>query len=382
MPIHNRFRSSKLLACLALTFVFVLTLPLAGWSQVKKSAVVQGDFSSFSKTADSQCPAAGPKLALCVEVLGDGDVVIAEADAVSVSDNKISITYTALPSDKPKSIRVGKNSPPDVTYPFVLVASPGQAQLVDMRQIVAGDFCQKDRNCDCTTVLLKPPAPGSCNATGDPNHGAQTPDQIVKSAFVEDAGHTQYSATVNSIGVDTVDISFSAPVGFKPANLGIATAEGPYRFAFMPAPPIQTMDLVYTSDKLSDICKCVKSTNAGDACGGAKNSKPDCVSTTSNDVALQSLSSSAAVVFEGVQDNLLVARVTAPMGLEPNALIVTNTTNKTSVMARRTVKPGQNNNELQVELSIMDQESVARNYGTRTSKRYYAINPGCAKSNR
>src|SRR5262249_3705208 len=44
-----------------------------------------------------------------------------------------------------------------------------------------------------------------------------------------------------------------------------------------------------------------------------------------------------------------------------------------STLARRATKPGQNINVLQADLTIMDQLTAQRNYGSRIAKRYIAV---------
>jgi len=98
-----------------------------------------------------------------------------------------------------------------------------------------------------------------------------------------------------------------------------------------------------------------------------------CALAAADHLKLKSLSSGDDLSFVAMQGKLVMARVTAPLGQEPAAIAVSNKDTKKSAIARRTVKPGQNVNELQVDMTIMDQTTAQRNYGNRIAKRYIAI---------
>ena len=226
-----------------------------------------------------------------------------------------------------------------------------------------------------------------------------------------------------------------------------ANPGGAYSFAYAPQQPLQVSNLNYAADNLSSVCdlysiplnpaatqtcgggSCTVTlqtpylgaegdkiivANAGqeldcDSCevtainsstisytsrgnfsgtvagGSVASPTLDCANTKPEHLQLKPLTVGADVSFVALTDQLLVARVKAPMGLEPTALIVTNTNAcgaqppKTcsfpprSTVVRRTIKPGQNNDLLQVDMTIMDQITAQRNYGNRIAKRYIAV---------
>jgi hypothetical protein len=98
---------------------------------------------------------------------------------------------------------------------------------------------------------------------------------------------------------------------------------------------------------------------------------------------LRPVNSKSKAVFSAIQDKLLFARVTGAMGDEPTALIAARTFRDPSTkdvikivttIVRRTIKPAQNINVLQADMTILDQDIVERDYGTRIAKRYLAVN--------
>jgi len=266
-------------------------------------------------------------------------------------------------------------------------------------------------------------------------------------ASVQDAAGANQKATLLSLGVDAAVLSFSAPSGFKPATLLLYTADNAYPFPYVPAPPLEISNLNYGADDLSAICDLysiplnpaaaqtcgngtckvtlqdpyvgavgdrVSVTNAGDqvSCyeceitdidtavvtysspgnftgtlSGAQLTSPalNCVNTKPEHLQIKPLTLGSEVTLDALTDKLLVARVKAPMGSEPNALLVTNTNAcgaqppatcgfpPRSTIARRLIKPAQNTRLLNVDMTIMDQVTAQRNYGNRIAKRYIAV---------
>lgn len=257
-------------------------------------------------------------------------------------------------------VLVGTKSPGDHLYPFTQTKALGSdSSVASFRQVIMGDFCllnQPGSGGQCTTGLLTV-------SNGNPVNPPDPPLTQIH-AYVQAADGTFKDASLNSIGLTSADISFTATSGFKPTWLILEGKNGGYTFAYTPAPPVQISDLIYTSDDLENVCTL------------GTDKKPDCVNTKAEDLApLKPIASEASATFVALRDHLLVARVKAPMGLEPTAILATNWENKppTSVVVRRTIKPGQNTNLLQVDMTIMDQTTVDRNFGYRIADRYLAV---------
>jgi len=258
----------------------------------------------------------------------------------------------------PAYVLVGIERPGNRVYPFTpKKPDASDSSIVTIRNVVMGDFCLSDKEGPgghCTTGLL------TLDEKGIPK---ETPNPLLSQikAFVQAADGTSLPAAVKSIGPDSVRIEFTAPSLFKPAWLVLETSNGAHTFAYAPAQPVRDIDLVYTSDDLGTICKLV-------------DNKPSCTTTAMADLEpLKPVASNnASATFVAAQGKLLFARVRAPMGLEPTAILVTNIARKTSVIVRRTIKPAQNTNLLQVDLTPVDQDTVQRNYGNRIAKRYLA----------
>jgi hypothetical protein len=330
-------------------------------TEVKKNVVITGDFSTITKAPVVEDCAGG---SCAVLLAADGETTIGQVTALQVAPSQLSVTYTAPANAKPVSIRLQNAAE---RYPTITFVPPAGNQAIAMRQVVTADFCQKNSNEDCTTDFFKPDHPAS--APGDPHFAADPKTKILATgAYVLNAENSEFHfVQLNSLGPDSADVAFSAPASFKPAYLVLDTANQSYRFAYAPAPPSNTSDLNYESDELGTVCDQVE-----DPADRTK-TIPDCDHTPPGRLSLNSLSKGKQPDYVAMQGNLIIARVTSPLGQEPNAITVTNSLTKKSTVARRTVKPGGNNAVLDVSMSIMDQVTAQRNYGNRIAKRYVAV---------
>ena len=323
--------------------------------EVTKNVIITGDFSDLNNdTGLSECA----PLSVCALLLAaDGQTVVGDVIGITVSSNTISVTFKAPSTTSPTYIRLGKKRLSDLTLPFPGDKSTSRETLVKMRQVIAADFCQRTET-DCTTDFLKPHNQAKDGCSPDPVGETQASDPKchVVAAYVLPADDSEYrNVSVNVLGIDTVEISFSAPSSFKPAWLVIATKNQSYRYAYTPAAPTQTIVLNYESDELDSVCD------------------SNCALAAAVHLKLKSLGAGQDLTLVALEKGLIVARVTSPMGQEPTAIIVSNKDTHKSAMARRTIKPGQNVNTLQVDMTIMDQVTVQRNYGNRIAKRYIAV---------
>jgi hypothetical protein len=326
--------------------------------EVDKGVAITGDFRDViaDKTPSACHPnpkRPGCAMDACAELLGQDYSIVGEVECLRLSEDHASLIYTATQTADPVYIRLGKKGPPDVLYDFAVSKPPAKSALIAMRQVVAADFCRKGADSQCTTGL----SPGA------------DPKSVITAAYVQAAGDYQFTnATVIAIGEDIVDVEFKAAADFKPAFLVLITHHDAYRFAFNPASPTETVDVIFTSDDLENIC------NPPSA--GSNTNKPDCDHTEKKDVALQKTlpyASGSTISFGVIQDGLLVTTWSGPMGQEPTAVVIANLGTHKSTVARRTLKPGGNNNVLNVDMSIMDQTTAQRNYGNRMAKRYIAV---------
>jgi hypothetical protein len=324
---------------------------------VDKGIAISGDFHDI--IADKNPSACHPSprrpgcsMDACAEVLGQDFTIVGEVECLRLSEDQASLIYTTSQrAIDPVYLRLGKKNPPDLLYDFTVSKPAAKSATVAMRQVVAADFCQKDKDGHCTTEFLKPGA---------------DPKTAITAAYVQAASDSLFtSATVNAVGVDAVDVVFKAAADFRPAFLVLVTEHKAYRFAFNPASPIETVDMIFTSDDLESICNLLP--------GG---SQPDCDHTQKDNISLEKTLPDVAgstIIFKVIQDHLLVATWTGPMGQEPSAVVIANTGTHKSTVARRTLKPGGNNHLLNVDMSIMDQTTAQRNYGNRMAKRYIAV---------
>jgi hypothetical protein len=327
---------------------------------ITKNVVITGEFGAITKVpVKENC---GGVHACAVLLASDGVTTVGQVKALEVSPSHISLTYSAPATANPVSLRLQNAA---AHYPLINLSSTAGDPLVRMRQAITADFCQKNANDDCTTDFFKPPHPYS--AQGD-FHFSANPIPEVKDSYVLDAGNSEFhTAELKALGLDTADISFAAPSSFKPAYLVLDGAAQSYRFAYTPAPPLSTSDLNYESDELSAVCNQVQDPS------DETKMIPDCDHTGPGSLSLKSLSNGSELGYVAMQGNLIIARVTAPLGQEANAITVTNTGTKKSTLARRTIKPGADNAIVTVSMSIMDQITAQRNYGNRIAKRYIAV---------
>lgn len=239
---------------------------------------------------------------------------------------------------------------------------------VEIRQVIGGDFCLEDSNGQCTTELLKP--------------NAKAEDKL--SGYVSDATGSAVDLASVSLAADVADITFKARADFKPLWLVLSRSSHSYKFAFTPAPPLENIQLVFASDDLPKICEPPKEggTYKKDAQGqfviadSKGNYLTDCDHTTRDDLVFKDLSGNnqSQTDFVAIQNRLLFTKWRGHMGAEPYATIVSNKHTNLSIVARRTVKPGQNSAQLNIDMTIMDQTTASRNYGNRIAKRYLLVN--------
>ena len=318
---------------------------------------ISGDFRPFINSDNSH-------QAVHVTLLSQDLEVVGQSTSSPFTPGKMEIFYTQTdPKSVPAWALVGTQIPGDHLYPFVPTKAPGaDSSIAQLQEVIMGDFCLLDAPLPeghCTTGLTKVDALGNSIAPQDP------PVAQIK-GYVQAADGASTTATVDSIGPNSAAITFTAPKSFRPSWVVLEGTSGAHKFAYTPAPPVQISDLVYTADDLSAVCN-VGSTRRG------------CLSTIASDLVLKAIASDASATFVALQENgkdhLFVAHVRAPMGLEPTAILVTNKTNNppTSVIVRRTLKPGQNQNALNIDMTVMDQTTVARNFGQRIAKRYLAV---------
>jgi hypothetical protein len=330
-------------------------------SVVKKNVVITGDFAAMTKVpVEEDCSGASG----CAVLLAADGQIVGQVTALQISPSQLSLTYIAPATADPVSIRLQNAA---VHYPTISLVQAAGNQTVQLRQVIAADFCQKNANEDCTTDFFKPDHPSS--TPGD-LHSAARPRHAITGTYVLDSGNSEFHiAQLNALGPDTADLSFSAPATFKPAYLVLDTSNQSYRFAYTPAPPLNTNDLNYESDELETICNTVPDPT------DATKTIPDCDNTRANDLSLHSLADGRELGYVAMKGTLLVARVTAPSGQVANAITVVNTHTPThkSVIARRATKPGADTTILNVSMSIIDQVTAQRNYGNRIAKRYIAV---------
>ncbi len=214
--------------------------------------------------------------------------------------------------------------------------------------IVTGDFCQKALTTGCET------------------HLPQTHVKDVQGFVYAADGSDAHNITVHSIDETKADIEFLADPGFRPLWLVLrGTDEKTFTFPYVQAKPDITSDVIYQAFDLPGVC------GQDLTCGqGAE---------------IKSVSpSSSKVEGLGVKDTFLFARVTGPAGEEPDTVVasLTNTSSTSgtekkplvrSVLLRRVTKPASDQSLLNVSMTIMDQETVRRNYGYRIAGHYIAV---------
>jgi hypothetical protein len=330
-------------------------------TEVTKDLVITGDFSGIAKVVGSPHCGGVPGCAVLLEADGITTVDQAQVTALVVSPTQVSLTYTTPATATPSAIRIQNAAAHFPIINLVPPKTPTQNQAIPRREAIAGDFCQEDKDDQCTTEFFK----------SDVEHANCAPKCLVTDQYVSEAGDSAFQPVqLNALGQDTADISFSAPAGFMPAYLVLVTKGPTYRFAYTPAPEIRTSLLNFEGDELDTVCDQVQDPEHLD---DPTKKVPDCDHTPASHLLPTSISKVKAISFVALQNNITIVQVTAAVGQEPNAIIVLNTQTHKSTVARRAVKPGGNNKILNVSMNIMDQVTAQRNYGNRIAKRYIAV---------
>jgi hypothetical protein len=123
-------------------------------TNVQQNIVISGDFSEIvNDSSVSQC---SPMDACAILLAADGQSMIGKVTGLRLSSSEASVTYTAPIAPSPSYVRIGRTRLPSLTFPFIAKKPTESAtqELVQIRQVVSGDFCRKGPTGDCTTDLL------------------------------------------------------------------------------------------------------------------------------------------------------------------------------------------------------------------------------------
>jgi len=297
---------------------------------------------------------------------GDYCVALMTADGLSIaatqvtafrsSDSTVTISYTS-PKDSPQPVLVylGRDH---ADKPYLIAPAKVKDTSMMRRLMLSGDFCQpKIENGVpvCTSKLI-----------GDDGKPSGTPQVTGYVYGADGSGYTP--VTVHQLQSRNADIEYVADPTFRPSWFALHnSATGANQtFAYLQATPSITTDAVYLATGLTELCK---------------NSPPTAVTIPSAACDTNPLptlqpvmpSTNQSITLLSRQGDLLFTRVIGREGEQPETVTV-QLNNRRTTIARLVTKPANDQSLLSISMTIMDQETVRRNFGAQIAEHYLAVN--------
>jgi hypothetical protein len=285
---------------------------------------------------------------LCAKLVAlDGTEVGPVTGLSVIDDSQLTVTYSPKPGkDFPNKIYVGIDRA-DTPYAFNL--SKGNDQLEIRRLPLSGDFCQPDEKSNCASKLF------------DQNNN---PKPNLK-GYVYGAGGVGYTQiTVNNLQPHSVDVRYTADPSLHPLWVVLEAADVSLTFPYVQALPNLVLNAVYLVDDIENVCKTPKPEPAGTTklCGTGHLPKS----------AALMPSDASSIETLSINEHRLFARVHTIGGELPQIIVVTAEDGK-STIGRRITSPGSDQSALEISPTIMDQETMRRNYGASLAQQYIAV---------
>ena len=169
--------------------------------------------------------------------------------------------------------------------------------------------------------------------------------------FIQNAdGSAAETLSVLSVSQYSATLQYEAADTFRPATYIINHKDGDYAFPFaLLAPPVQTT-ATFSSPDLSQFEE-----------------------VANENIVLTPSPQQPGVTMKCVThtNDYLVARIDAPSGYTPNFVVVTNENkDKRPVVARRNTSPAVDEKAPNITYTIVDLETIRRNFGIRISQNY------------
>ncbi len=329
--------------------------------KAKYVIVATGDFAVVSLKWD-ECKT----VAACVKLLVDSEQPVEVTQAMFRDKTHLVITYeSSIGKITPTDIIIGAPQA-DTQYPFV---AEGKENTKLRRLVVAGDFCQPHPQ----------PMPRSGNQPeGQPQARACATNLLIEaedtrndvSGYVYAADGSSYTPiTVNSLQADTADISYYADPDFHPSwivlNANTNHKKATATFPYLQAPASANATAVYRIEDLSKVCKPKTDPKNKEL------KEFDCPDLTTTPLTAGVI---GEVEITARQRDLLFTRMRTFNGLMPQTMAVAEKGNKDEgTVARLLTKAASEQSELDVRLTVMDQETMRRNYGAGLAQQYVAV---------
>jgi hypothetical protein len=244
-----------------------------------------------------------------------------------------------------------------VPRPFSLSNNKTTETLVPHKLVIMGDFCMPVQMSSglpqpCSTGLL-------ANTKSPPRAGSG-------GLLYSTDGATSTPVTVTQISQTTASIEYIADPSFHAQWISLTGMQGPRTFLYKPAAPDVATDAVYRASDFDIICP-----------GRTKMDEPvapaPCAADKQPTITAVGPSSDIGATLVSMSGNLLFTRITSSGGVLPEVLLVHSAGGQQTVLARRLTTATTDQSLISVGMTIMDQETVHRNYGPNIAGHYIAV---------
>ncbi len=295
------------------------------------------------------------KLATCVKMLVGQEERGSVVEAAFRDETHLLIIYTSDTGQIVPTELVLGNPSANTTFPFRSEA----VSTAKVRQVLlSGDFCHPGLS----------PKPETCQSALFTN-GLAKP---VITGYVSGPGGVD-TVPLRDVALEknVVNVTFTAEPDFHPMWLVLRAkdangtgADASESFSYVQAMPSADISAVYAISDLGEICGKERQPNG--------ETPEPCKADTQ--FALASLTSGVVGSIEQLsrEGNLLFTRMRTYNGTLPPTIAVVNTA-KQSTLARLLTKPNAEQSALDVHLTVMDQETMRRNYGAGLAGMYLAV---------
>lgn len=291
---------------------------------------------------------------------------VIEATGTLLDDSRLLVRYRSLAGVVvPTELMLGEKQK-SVLVPYVAEGS----STTRLRQaLLAGDFCQPLKTKQLGQSTTEPQAATvKCSSALFQQDGKTVREHLT--GYVQGVNGVN-TTPVHDIALErsAVSVSFTADPDFRPVWLVLqARADGlpavSVKVPYNEATPSADTSAVYSISEIAKVC-------------GPNGQQPTAVPKECSASTLFTLTPLSPGVIGEVeqlarQGELLFTRMRTYSGILPSTLAVMNDTGQ-STLARLLTRPNAEQSDLDVHLTVMDQETMRRNYGAGLAETYLAV---------
>lgn len=308
--------------------------PAAATPKVDTSRIIrlQGDFSRYCQAEGAN--ACGATSTIVDVTVSDGNLKGTPGKGSFQDERTLIVKYDTAGSDLPMSVGL-KGNKGLYSFPYKLYVAESDQ---DIRRTVAiqGDFCRSENDV-CTTGMFQ----GNAPLTG-------------VNGTLTDTANTPVPVELMSLSKGRALVSYREPAGFRPTTLHLYLQGKLASFPYVPEQTPAKIAAVYRVATLGAKCKLPSCSFR--TLQARTNEPKDTLSPTwqnDDDLFISGMSSSGELP--------LLIYVELPM--MPNVVLI----------GRRITRPANDQAALGVDMTLMDHETIRRNYGASLAEQYFAV---------